>query len=320
MPAMSAVAVSAFRPEALDANRAGRLTDAQATDLRARASSTRKELIVLGTGFAVIGVVLLTAAGPAAGTAVRLVGGIGGLIVGAALAYVGSPLGSALTRELRDPRVETVEGAVLRDRRVTNTSGSTLHTYTVTVAHRTYKVDRALFDATPEGGHVRLYVLPRSHTIVNLERLADQPLPPGMIGSPEALEDIGHEMRSGDTDRQAEGLAQLAALYHELRPETHKGVHAPPAEARDPRPLAESILGAWETGHRTFAFAAGGDLTVTAPSGRTAGGAWSVDGSGQLRFRIGDNPESLMQAWVADGTLSIVDRGETLVLHRVAES
>jgi hypothetical protein len=314
---MNVAAVPAFRPDALEANKAGRLTDAQVQELRARSSSTRRELLVLAAGFAVIGVVVLTAAGPVAGTAVRLVAGIGGLLVAVALAYAGLPFGSALARELRDPRVETVEGAVLRDQRVTYGTQTSLHTYTVTLAHRTYKVGRALFDATPEGGHVRLYVLPRSHTVVNLERLADQPLPEGAIGSPETIPAIGHEMRSGDTDRQAEGLAELAALDHALKPETRQGVHAPPVEERDPRPLAESILGAWEMAHRRFEFADGGGLTVTAPSGRTADGHWSVDESGSLHLRIGDAPDSRCQAWVANETLSIAERGETTVFHRI---
>ncbi len=317
---MSADAVAAFRADALEANRAGRLTDAQARELRARASSTRKELLVLAVGFAVIGVVVLTGPGPASGAAVRLIGGVAGLVIGAALAVAGLPVGSALARELRDPRVDTVEGAVLRNERRVHAAGSSRATYSITVAHRRYAVDRALFDATPDAGHVRIYVLPRSHTVVNLERLADRPVTDAVIGSPQTLRDIGREMRSGDTDREAEALAELTALNQALRPETHKGVQAPPAKARDPRPLAESILGAWETGHRTYTFVAGGELTLTAPSGRTVGGHWSVDESGRLRIGLGSNPDDVAQAWVADGVLSIAVQGETLVLHRVAAS
>ncbi len=317
---MSGDAVAAFRTDALEANRAGRLTDAQANELRARVLSTRKALLVLAVGFAGIGVVVLFAAGPASGAAVRLIGGIGGLVVGAALAFAGLPIGSALARELRDPRVETVEGAVLRNERRVHARGSSLPVFSITVAHRRYQVDRALFDATPDAGHVRIYVLPRSHTVVNLERLADRPLPDAVIGSPQTIRDIGREMRSGDTDREAEALAELTALHHALRPETHKGVHAPPAEARDPRPLAESILGAWETGHRTYTFIAGGELALTAPGGRRVGGHWSVDETGGLHIRLGDSPDSVAQAWVADDVLSIAAQGETLVLHRVTES
>ncbi len=317
---MSAAAASAFRADALEANRAGRLTDAQARELRARASSTRKELLVLAVGFAAIGIVVLTAAGPASGMAARVIGGIGGLVVGAALAFVGLPISSSLTRELRDPRVEMIEGAVLRNQRTVHATGSALPTFSITIAHRTYKVDRALFDATPDAGHVRIYVLPRSHTVVNLERLADRPLPDAVVRSPETLPHISREMRSGDTDREAEALAELTALNHALRPETHKGIHAPPVEARDPRPLSESILGAWETGHRTYTFVAGGGLALTAPSGRTAGGHWSVDASGRLHIQLGDDADSVAQAWVADGALSIAAQGETLVLHRVAAS
>ncbi len=317
---MNADAVAAFRTEALEANRAGQLTDAQASELRARASSTRKELLVLAAGFAVIGIVVLTAAGPTSGAAVRLIGGIGGLVIGAVLALAGLPIASALARDLRTPRVEAIEGAVLRNERIVHATGSSLPTFSITVAHRRYTVDRALFDATPNAGHVRIYVLPRSHTVVNLERLADRPLTDAAIGSPQTLRDIGREVRSGDTDREAEALAELTALSHALRPETRKGVHAPPVEARDPGPLAESILGAWETGHRRYTFVAGGALALTAPSGRTAGGQWSVDEAGRLHIRLGDNPDGVSQAWVANDVLSIAADGETLVLHRVAAS
>jgi len=59
---------------------------------------------------------------------------------------------------------------------------------------------------------------------------------------------------------------------------------------------------------------------VTAPSGRTADGHWSVDEAGSLHLRIGDAPDSRCRAWVANGTLSIADKGETTTLHRVPAS
>lgn len=50
-------------------------------------------------------------------------------------------------------------------------------TYDLRVSGTGYRVPTRVYDAAPAGGEVRLFVLPRSHTVVNLE-LLDWETPP----------------------------------------------------------------------------------------------------------------------------------------------
>jgi hypothetical protein len=89
----------------------------------------------------------------------------------------------------------------------------------------------------------------------------------------------------------------------------------PPADRRDPRPLAEAILGQWQMGFMSVAFMPDGTMVATLPGGRQERGRWSIGADGKLHSNaMGDDRPA--EAWVAGDTLTISDGSRGMAFHR----
>ncbi len=315
---MTGPAVSPFRADAVDANQAGHLTDAQRQDLgRAAGAWRHNELVGAGLS-AVVGLVLITATGPARDAVLRPIAGIGLFALAAFFLVRSLPGRDALTQDVRSGVVQSVDGA-LEKRSASSGGRSNTTFYYLTVGSHRFEVSWAIYQAAPEAGVVRVFYLPRSHRVVNLEQLADRPLPPGALDSPmQAMASMAAGLRSHDSTQRAEAMATMAAMEHAVQAEGARNAVPPPPGQRDPRPLAEAILGSWRTGPMTVTFEADGSATATG-LGSAQHGPWSVDRDGRLHFDVaGGGHEQVAEAWVAGDTLTIAEGGEGRAFRRVA--
>ncbi len=303
-----------FPADALEVNRDGRLTDAQRTLWTRAERAWRKNELVGVLVFAAIGVVLLTASGPASATTTRLLAGVGALVVAGFFVYRSMPGVDPLEQDLRNGRVESVEGALGKRTHTTTVRGSTSASYYFDVAGRSFEVWSAAYRAAPEAGIVRVFFLPRSHKVVNLERLADRPLPAGALDSPmPAVATLATALGSHDPTQRAEAMATFEAMKDAME----QRATPPPADQRDQRPLAEAIVGTWHYGPMSWSFAADGTATGTLPNGRTQQGRWSVGTDGKLKM-TGLGAEQDADAWIAGDTLTVVFGGRATDFQRAA--
>jgi hypothetical protein len=301
-----------FPADALDANRQGRLTDAQRKTWRGVDRRWGGTVILMALVFAIAGVFLLAGIGnaPVSGS-LRMLAGAACLVGAAVLAYVSVLGGGQLTRDLRDGRVEAAEGAISRERGVQGSAGDPGHAY-LHVDGRRLVCTRTIYDAAPEAGIVRVYFLPRSRRVVNLERLPDRPLPEGAFENPsEVVGQVARELGSHDRERQAEAMATMAAMKDAVAGPGSP----PPAGQADTRPLAEAIVGAWHGPLMNVTFAADGTATAAMATGMHLAGRWSVAGDGKLHL-TGMGEDMVTEASVAGDALSLVMDGERMAFRR----
>ncbi len=313
--------MTALFPDALDTNRAGRLTDVQRDRLRGMSRGTRKGELQLAGVLAVIGLLVWFAAGPARYATVKPLLGIAFLILAGAL-VVRALLGAdSLTNDLRSGRVESVEGSVSRWSESTHSRNATSHSYYVQVAGVRVVTARDTYDQVPDAGVVRMYYLPHSKHLVNLERLADRPLPEAALAGPQtALHDVKDMLvgsLTGNVTRSADAKAELQAIADALTGGTGTGLTPPSTAAPDPRPLAEAIVGRWSNPLVSVTFAPDGSVSATLPGGVERSGRWSVDASGKLSVDVTGRQEA-GDAAIAGDQLTISMGGEGLRLHRAS--
>lgn len=310
---MTGQAADPFPVDALPDNQAGRLADRQRRGFAAYDRGWRRNELSLALVFVVVGAVLLVAQGPSSSSLGRLAVGLGALLAAAFLLWRSTPGGDPISQDLRNGRVESVEGAIGRRQQ----SGRTTTAYYFDVGGRTFEVGRITYHAAPEAGIVRLFFLPRSHKVVNLERLPDRPLPPGTLESPVGVvAAVGADLRSHDRSQRAEAMATLAAVKDAMEEENTRRATPPPMAQRDPRPLAEAILGTWEAGFTTLTFSGDGSATMSM-GGRAQAGHWSVDHDGRLHADAMGHNEAA-DAWIVADTLTISTGGTALSFRRVA--
>jgi hypothetical protein len=313
---MIASKVDPFPAADLEANRSGRLTDSQRTRLRGDARAGRKDEFI-GALFSIgVGVVLLAAPGLSLNILIRLGAGVVFLLV-AVLLLREAVGGDSLTKDLRSGRVERLEGAIAKNTREVRGENSTHTLYCLAVAGQSFEVDSTTYNAAPEVGLVGLYTLPRSHAILNLERLPDRPLPAGATTSPASVLGAIASMRSGDPEKAAEARAELASIGNAMQAERSAAAIPPPVGQRDPRPLAEAILGTWQTGPISTTFMPDGTLVTTLPGGRSHEGRWSIGSDGKLHSNSAGR-ETATDAWVAGDVLTISAEGQGMSYRRAA--
>ena len=221
----------------------------------------------------------------------------------------------ALTLDLRAKRVESVEGAIAKrqDFSQGRSSGQAYYYY-LDVAGRSFRVGQTGYEAAPDAGFVKLYYLPRSHHVVNLERLPDRPLPAGTTPR-DVIREVGTALRSHDQVARAEAFADMAALGNAFKAQTTQPAAPPPANLRDPRPLQQAILGTWQNTVMTVTFSRDGTVTATLPIGPERHGQWSVDAAGRLLADVTGH-EQAVDAWVVGDKLTISAQGEGLTFTR----
>jgi hypothetical protein len=303
---MSGTPGSPYAPDALAANQGGTLTDQQRQAFRGRDRAFRKNELYLAVGAAIIGVLLITSSGPSSSAWLRPIGAIAAFVIAAGLLYRAMIARDSLSSDLASGSVETVEGAVLKDSR----SGKQTEWFYLHVAGKDFEVPRSVYQAAPEAGYVRVYFLPRSKTVVNLEHLAGPPLPAGAAASPTAVaQQALASLGSHDLNQRAEAMAQMAELKASMEQGLTAAAAPPDPSTQDPRPLAEAIVGSWRAGPIGLTFGSDGSLTTAMPAGHDLAGRWSVDSGGQLHAQIAGR-DLVGQAWVAGNTLTIKEGNE----------
>ncbi len=311
---------SPFPQDALEANRAGRLTPAQRLGFRGQARGFRKAELQFALIVTIIGLLVWFAPGPAKYATVKPLIGIGCLIL-AGFLLVRSFLGAdTLTQDLRDGRVEAVEGAIAKTSVTSHGRGSSSTSYFFHVAGTRVKVWRDAYHAAPEAGMVKIYYLPHSHELVNMERFADTGLPADAMKSPQVVQELVKEAaHSHDPIQAAEARAHLATMGDALKA-VMSDAGPPPSSQRDPRPLAEAIVGDWSNAFMNVSFAADGTLSATmpgAPGARPRSGHWSVDSSGHLVSDVMGGGSMPTDAWVSGDQLTVSIDKNGLTFQRV---
>jgi hypothetical protein len=313
---MAQTRVDPFPAAALPDNKSGRLTDDQRRGFGNLERGARKDRIVFAGICAVLAVLILTASGPAPNAWLRPFASAGFAAAAVTLFLYGTFYRDSLTRDLGGGRVVSVEGAIGKHSRSTDSGSSSMTSYYLDVAGHSYEVGGLTYEAAPDAGYVRLYMLPRSHKVVNLERLPDPPLPQGALDSPAQMVGMfAAALRSHDIEQINAARAQGAALEHALEARMAAAAVPPPAGARDPRPLAEAIIGSWQGPFVSMTFTPDGNMVATLPGGRLERGRWSVGPDGKLHSNATGKDEAA-DAWVAGDTLTVSDEGHGLTFHR----
>jgi hypothetical protein len=314
---MSGTSVSAFSADALTTNQAGRLTDQQRQAYRGQDRSFRKSELTGALGAIVFGILFLTAAGPNPNAWLRPLLAVVAFVIAGFLLFRATIASDSLSRDLSRGVVASVDGAILKNVRSSGGRSSS-SSYYIHVAGKNFDVPRSVYLAAPDAGIVRVYFLPRSRTVVNLEQRPDRPLPASAASSPtEVVQALATGLRSRDLTQEAEAMAQMATLKKSFDQAAAAAAIAPPARELDPRPLAEAIVGTWQTGPISFTFAADGTMTTTLPTGQGQPGHWSVDSGRQLHAQFGGR-DQVGEAWVAGDTLTIKQGGEGRQFQRAS--
>jgi hypothetical protein len=315
MVSMIATSADPFPAADLDTNRSGRLSDSQRSRLKGLARAGRKDELLLAVVCVGVAAFLFSGFGPTSSGLVRPLVGVG--FVGVALLLLRTAVsGDALTKDLRSGRVEKVEGAIGRRTEDHEGEHKRWTDYYLQVAGQSFEVDGTAYRAAPDAGYVSLYVLPRSHVILNLERMPDRPLPAGAIDSPRAA--VGAALTSvlsSDPVKAAEARAELSAIGNAMEAERVRAATPPAVDQRDARPLADAILGTWQGGPMAMTFLADGTMVVALPGGRQERGRWSIGPDGRLHANTAGR-DSATDAWVAGDVLTISENGQGMAYRR----
>ncbi|MGH9411447.1 MAG: hypothetical protein ACRD1V_18590 [Vicinamibacterales bacterium] len=293
-----------FPQDALPANRNGRLSDAQLRGWQEIARERRKNKRSFAYVAGAIGTVLLIADGPPSKTVARRIVGAASLALIPVILTIANH--DALSADLRDGRVESVEGAIAK-RLV---QGRTWSSYYFDVDRHRLEVSRRGYDAAPDAGIVRVYFLPRSRRVVNLERLPDPPLPAGPDAARQIVASLIGALHSHDPVALAEARARGAALAD--------AVHGPPIGPGATAHLtADALYGSWANPLMTVTFGRDGAATlVTTAAQRT--GHWTVDAQGRLLTDATGVLEPV-DAWLDGDRLWISIEGKTVMFTRVRD-
>jgi hypothetical protein len=221
-----------------------------------------------------------------------------------------------LTRDIRQGKVESVEGAIGKRHISTGGSGTGADVYThfLDVAGKSFTVAKSTYNASPDAGYVRIYFLPRSHHVVNLERLPDPPVPEN-ITPKDLLGTLGASLRLRDRTQRNEARARAQAMADEIQAEFTRKPDPPTAD-RDPRPLDQAIVGTWRSMMMTVTFHGDGTVEAALPGNQSRSGSWSVDADGRLRADVMGHSDAA-EAWVAGDELTLSLNGMGLSFKRV---
>jgi hypothetical protein len=301
--------MAALVPDALEDNRAGRLTATQRSNLRAMSRGWRKSELQFAAVFTVIGLLVWFADGPARYAALKPLVGIAFLLIAAAL-VMASFLGvDTLTRDLRAGRVAAADGAIKKWTETSHSRSSSLTSYYAEVGNVTVELGSQSYQALPDAGIMRLFYLPSSHRLVNFEQLGDRPLPDRALTDPHVL--LGDAVAGifGSADARAE----IAAMGHAMQAQVQSTL-TPPA-AGETKPLQDSLPGTWSNVMMSVTFGADGSVTATLPGGLKRAGHWSIDQSGHLVSDVTGTPGAI-EAWISGDVLTISIGGQGVTLRR----
>jgi hypothetical protein len=306
---------SPFSQRALPTNQSGRLSDEQAQRWAAIAKGRRQSVRGVALPFAAIGALLLFANFPSANVTARTNGGI--VFFGIAAILLVAANFEPVNADVREGRVESVEGAISKSSRSTTKVPGSRHYLLHVGGRRLQALSRLSYDAAPDAGYVRVYFFPRSKRVVNLEQLADPAIPTGSGAAQEVVQDFARAVLTRDRTTIAEASARVAALQHVIE--------GPPprasADGRDrssSRLRAEDLYGTWTNPALTVTFMKNGIATITMAFGGTRrDGHWSIDVNGRLLTDASGNLEPL-DATLNGNQLTIVIEGQRMAFTRTS--
>jgi hypothetical protein len=307
---MTVNAPNPFPADALEANRRGQLTNAQLQGLRHLAQSRRRSGVRIAAVLVVVAVLIGLYASPSTSHAARVLIPLACFAIAAFLVMRFVSGADALTRDLRRGKVQCVEGAIGKSR-VSDHGHEALHY--LEVGDTRFSASHAAYEGAPDAGYVRLYFLPLSRRVVSVERLPDSPLQAD-ISLQSVAQSLGASLGARSRRERNEARANLAGISNAVEA-AFAAPNPPPApEARDPRPLAQAILGTWSNGLVTVTFSADGQAS-TQMMGRDRPGYWSIDADGRLHADVAGQ-QIVAEAWVSGDQLSVLAEGRGLTLSR----
>ena len=304
-----------FPAAALPENRSGHLTCDQAVRFERMVSGRRQSTRGLAVPVGAIGALLLIMSGPAATAVTRQLAGWG--FVAAAAVILAAPAFDPLAADLREGRVEAVEGAVGK-RRVQSRSRTSGARYYLNIGDHQLRTYLSAYDTAPDAGYVRAYYLPRTRKLVNLERLPNPPLPAGPDEARGMFGRMARAFATGDPVAFAEARANAAGLLDAAQETIRE-----PSDAASGRVagglVREALVGRWTHPLATVILAEDGAAAVTTILGSTEAGHWSVDGHGRLLTDVTGAMEPT-DAVLEGGRLTIQLEGRRLTLTRAADA
>lgn len=318
---MTQMTLSTFSAPDIEANRAGRLTDRQRSYLKAAARSFNRSMLTAAVFAVVIGVLIAVSNGHTSNTWERPAAA-GAFFLGAVVCLFFALRPNPEAADASGGRVETIEGPVGKSHFTTSGKSQSITTYYLEVGEKRYEVGRGVYDAAPDAGWVRLYLTPRTHEVVNFEQLPDQVVPDVASITPRAiLGQIGKSIFAGDQETRNESRAEMEAMGRSMQAQmagTDTPATPPAAADRDPRPLAQAILGTWQMGPMAVTFMPDGTMVATAMGSIKRQGHWSVGADGKLHADVaGAGSNGAADAWIAGDTLTFSQEGGAVAFHRV---
>jgi hypothetical protein len=305
-----------FPQSAIETNQAGRLTDQQRTNWRSRSRGVRKTELGLAAILVIIGALVAFSAGPPKDATLKPIVGIVCFVIAALLIVRALTGGDSITNDVRAGKVASVDGAIIKRVLHSETGRSSSETYFLDVAGMHFQTGSAGFHAAPDAGYVRIFYLPRSKRVVNLQRLPDPVIPDLTAASAQSImQNLVAATHKHDEVSLAETRAQMAAMGAQMKAQMQGSTTPPPADQQDARPLAEAIVGSWSNGFISVVFGADGTVSGSMPNGHQMSGRWSVDAQGQLRSDAFGKDETA-PAWVAGTTLTISAQGRAMAFQR----
>ena len=233
--------------------------------------------------------------------------------LGEAAAILVAPAFDPLAADVREGRVDAVEGAVGKRRRQSNsrTRGAR---YYLNIGGRQLRTYLSAYDAAPDAGYARAYYLPRTRRLVNLERLPNPPLPAGPDEARGMFGRMARAFATGDPVAFAEARANAAGLL-----DAAQELIREPSNAASERVagglVREALVGRWTHPLFTVMLAEDGTATVTTIAGPSEAGHWSVDGHGRLLTDVTGTMEPT-DAVLEAGRLTIQLEGQRLTFAR----
>ncbi len=225
-----------------------------------------------------------------------------------------------VTGDLRKGKVRCIEGAMRKTVPVdlaqsTVTSG--MMRYYLEINGESFEVpSKAVWDTVPGTGYFRLYYLPHSKTVINLERLPDPPVNASSVQDVrEAVADaVGASLRPSFTKHgSAEKAERMAHADAVIRAATSANQPIPggPANAAD-------LVGRWTSMFFNVEVRADGTLSMDNPQGGPAQqGHWRVSPDGQLHLTFQDDPDEVVTPIaVAGDRLQVEIAGQPMTLQR----
>ena len=304
-----------FPAAAFPENHSGRLTGEQARRFERVVSGRRQGMRGVAVPVGAIGALLLILSGPAATAVKRHLTGWG--FVAAAAVFLAAPAFDPLAADVREGRVEAVEGAVGK-RRVQSMGRTGATRYYLTIGGRQLRAYLSDYNAAPDAGYVRAYYLPRTRRLVNLERLPNPPLPAGPDEARGMFGRMARAFATGDPVAFAEARANAAGLL-----DAAQELIREPSSAASGRVagglVREALVGRWTHPLLTVTLAEDGTATVTTIAGPSEAGHWSVDGHGRLLTDVTGTMEPT-DAVLDGGRLTIQLEGRRLTFTRTADA